>query len=88
MQKSIPNKPGYYWAKWKIAAEGTYEGDELTPAHDFEIVQVNANVLRWDEIKPGEADYDERFFVSVPGVRETQWLDCFVWGKRVAYLKP
>lgn len=83
----LPYRPGYYWAKWKIAADGTHEGDELTPAHDFEIVQVNANVSHWADCKPGEADYDERFSVSVPGVRETQWLDCFVWGELVADLR-
>lgn len=27
----MPTTPGYYWAKWRIAADGTREGDELTP---------------------------------------------------------
>lgn len=78
----IPAKPGYYWAKWKIAADGTHEGDELTPAKTWEIVQVNANVLGWED---DPAD-DEALSVSVPGVRETQWRDCFVWGPLVAPL--
>lgn len=83
----MPDRPGYYWAKWQIAADGTHEGDDLTPADDFEIVQVNANVLGWDEIKPGEAGYDERLSVFVPGVRETQWPMDFIWGERVSDLR-
>lgn len=78
----IPLKPGYYWAKWRIAADGTHEGDDLTPSDIFEIVQVNWNYLGWEE-NPAE---DEALSVSVPGVRETQWRDCFVWGEFVANL--
>lgn len=85
--KPLPDKPGYYWAKWKIAADGTHEGDDLTPAREFEIVQVNANMAGWESVEPHQADYDERLSVSVPGVRETQWLDCFVWGERVSDLR-
>jgi len=86
-RNQLPLKPGYYWAKWKIAADGTHEGDELTPSGQFEIVQVNANVSGWDEITPDHAGFDERLSVSVCGVRETQWPDCFVWGDFVADLK-
>lgn len=77
---SIPMKPGYYWAKWRIASNGTHEGDELTPSDKWEIVQVNANFLCWED-DPAE---DEALSVSVPGVREMQWRDCFVWGEFVA----
>lgn len=31
-----PTKPGWYWAKWKIATEATHDGDELTPSERFE----------------------------------------------------
>lgn len=77
---SIPLKPGYYWAKWRIASDGTHEGDDLTPSGKWEIVQVNANVMSWED-NPTE---DEALSVSVPGVRETQWRDGFVWGEFVA----
>jgi hypothetical protein len=73
-----PTKPGYYWAKWLIAADGTHEADELTPSDTWEIVQVNEN-----SDDPADAEY---LSVSVPGVRETQWPDCFVWGQYVAPL--
>lgn len=73
---NVPMKPGYYWAKWQKAAAGTHEGDELTPAINWEIVQVNANHMCWED-DPAE---DEALSVSVPGVRETQWRNCFEWG--------
>lgn len=76
MNKKIT--PGYYWAKWRIATDATHEGDELTPSDQWEIVQVNDN--------NGEPGTGEELSVSVPGVREVQWPDCFVWGARVADL--
>lgn len=79
----IPLKPGYYWAQWRIPADGTHEASELCPSLEWEIVQVNANQLNW-EADPAE---DEALSVSVPGVRETQWRDCFVWGEFVAPLE-
>lgn len=80
---SMPMKPGYYWAKWKIASDGTHEGDELTPSNTWEIVQVNVNVVDWED-DPSES---EALSVAVTGVRETQWRDCFVWGVKVADLE-
>lgn len=71
-----PEKPGHYWAKWRIAADGTHEGEELTPCDTWEVVQVNDN--------GGEAGSLEELSVSIPGVRETQWRDGFIWGPRVA----
>lgn len=57
----------------------THEGNELTPAHNWEIVQVNDNNV-------DDPNDDEYLSVSVAGVRETQWRDCFVWGEFVAPL--
>ncbi len=74
----MPTKPGYYWAKWRIATDETHEGDELTPCDDWEIVQVNDN--------GGEPGTLTELSVSVHGVRETQWRDQFVWGSYVAPL--
>lgn len=83
--KPMPMAPGYYWAKWKIASDGTHNGDELTSApHHWEIVEVNGNALDWED-NPEEL---EALSVSVPGVRETQWRDGFVWGRFVAKLNP
>lgn len=75
---AMPAAEGYYWAKWRIASDDTHEGDELTPSDEWEIVQVNNN--------GGEYGTLEEFSVSVHGVRETQWRDCFVWGSFVAPL--
>jgi len=75
----VPTKEGHYWAKWRIAADGTIEGDEITPSDIWEVVQVNIN---------GGTDPETYLSVSVPGVEKTQWLDCFVWGPRVADYQP
>lgn len=76
MPETKPTKPGFYWALWLKAAPGTHEGDALTPQEDWEVVEV------WDNFLGDacEADACEKFGVSVPGVRETQWLDNFKWG--------
>src|SRR5262245_13750244 len=73
---NIPTKPGFYWALWVKASYGTHAGDELTPAHDWEVVEVFDNC----PMACCEADQVEKFGVNVPGVREAQWLDCFKWG--------
>lgn len=70
---------GYYWAKWRIASDGTHEGEDLTPSDKWEIVQVNDNNVE-------DRNDDEYLSVSVPGVRETQWRDGFVWGEFVSPL--
>ena len=75
----VPTSPGFYWALWLTAAPGTHEGDQLTPASSWEVVEVWEN-FRGD---PCEADRAEKFGVSVPGVREAQWLENFRWGLRV-----
>lgn len=77
---TIPLKPGYYWAKWRIPSEGTHEGSDLCPSDKWEIVQVNANSLY-------SADNPEALSVSIPGVRETQWRDGFIWGPFVCSLE-
>lgn len=76
----IPARPGYYWALWTKAADGTHEGDDLTPAVTWEIVQVNDNNV-------DDPEDDEYLSVSVPGVRETQWRENFSWGARVCGLE-
>jgi len=48
----------------------------LTPANDWQVVEVWENFLG----QPCEADRAEKFGVSVPGVRESQWLENFKWG--------
>lgn len=69
-----PTKAGYYWALWTVAEEGTFEGNELAPALHYEIVEVWQN------------DDENGLRVSIPGVRESQTLDCFFWGEFVCPL--
>lgn len=83
-ENTFPLSPGYYWAQWRIATDETHEGDELTPSTTWEIVQVVANKLDWAET-PEDL---EALYVSIPGVREAQWRDQFVWGAFVAELDP
>ncbi len=78
-KSKIPTAPGFYWALWLTAAKGTHEGDQLTPDKNWGIVEVWENFIG----ETCEADADEKFAVSVPGVRESQWLDNFKWGSRV-----
>lgn len=78
----MPMKSGYYWAKWRIAADGTREGDDLTPSDEWEIVQVNENDTQAESPEEPEA-----LSVSVCGVETAQWRDCFVWGEFVAPLR-
>ncbi len=78
-----PLKPGYYWAQWRIPSDKTPEGIYMCPCLDWEIVQVNINSVDWAS-NPSE---NEALSVSIHGVRETQWRDCFVWGDFVAELK-
>lgn len=89
---SVPTKPGHYWARWMKAAEGTHEGDELTPAAEWEVVQVWENHIG-SECEADEECGIEKWAVSVPGVRETQWPGCFQWdigpsGKPEPILEP
>ncbi|HVL12500.1 MAG TPA: hypothetical protein VM529_08045 [Gemmata sp.] len=73
-----PSKPGFYWARWMKASEGTHEGEELAPALDWEIVEVWENHIG-DECEADAAHGVEKFAVSVCGVREAQWLRDFIW---------
>lgn len=73
--RNAPKEPGFYWALWMTASRKTHEGDELTPAAEWDVVEVWQNHV-------GPED-DETFGVSVPGVREAQWLENFIWGPGV-----
>lgn len=75
-----PTKPGYYWALWVKAADGTTEAElQVWPKTDWIIVEVWENCT-----KPRcEADRAEWLAVSVPGYDKTQWLENFKWGNPV-----
>jgi len=72
MSGAAPTREGFYWAKWRIADDGTREGEELTPSDDWEVVYLFEN-------SQDEAS-DERFMASVPGVERSQSVENFFWG--------
>ena len=75
-----PDRPGFYWAIWTSPAKKTYEAEHIAfPVPHWDVVEVWENFLG----EPCEADQAEKFAVSVPGVRETQWLHNFKWGDQV-----
>lgn len=69
----VPKTEGFYWAKWRIADDGTKEGDELTPSNEWEVVQL---------VNGGSID-EPHFYASVPGVEKVQSIENFIWGKIV-----
>lgn len=60
------------------AADGTHEGDELTPALEWEIVEVWANHIG-DTCEADAQHGVEKWAVGVCGVREAQWPRDFIW---------
>ena len=69
----IPKQPGYYWAKWKLASEGTADYDEeLLPEDNWTPVEVFMNCI--DEKDP------EHLLVSIIGVEKSQAIENFFWG--------
>jgi hypothetical protein len=72
--KTMPDKPageGWYFAKWRIADDGTRDGDELTPSNEIECVHVVQN-----SVDPEDGDH---LMVMVPGVERWQSLENFCW---------
>ncbi len=69
-----PNAPGFWWAKWKIKAEGT-EDEAESPGDEWEVMHVTLNCV--------DPDDDEYLMVMVPGVAKWQPLENFYWGDPV-----
>ncbi len=67
-----PNGKGFFWAKWRVASEGTADSDELTPSDRWEVVHVFENGLEQDE--------PEFLMAFVLGVDQVQALENFIWG--------
>jgi len=79
MTNIAPTIPGFYWAKWKIADEGTVEADELTPSDRWEPVEMIENCT--------DPSSDEQFKVFVHGVAKVQSPENFFWGPRIPDFK-
>lgn len=76
-EPSVPQEPGYYWGKWRIAEEGTADEDVLQPSDRWEAVEVLED---FDGDRPRAA--------FVPGVEKPQSLENFVWLKPIRQIIP
>jgi hypothetical protein len=74
-QPTLPQEPGYYWAKWFIPEDGT-EGLGVGEEH---FVRTNC----WEVVSVVNAygEGDEDFRVEVPGVERTQSVENFKWAQ-------
>jgi hypothetical protein len=70
----VPTAEGFYWALWRIKAEGTADESE-PPGQEWEVMHVVENCL--EETDP------EFLMVMVPGVEKWQALENFIWGDEV-----
>lgn len=69
MKYDTPTQPGFYWAKWKIADEGS---SAETTGESWEVVEVFGNDM---------LNKDLRVFVG--GEDKSQGIDNFFWGPSV-----
>lgn len=70
-----PTKSGFYWAKWRICADGTADEEMFQPEDRWCPVEVYVNT--------SDPTDDDFFRVFVLGVEKSQPIDGFVWGPRV-----
>lgn len=80
----IPDREGFFWARWKIAADGTDACPKCGHEHstwereggpdEWEVVQVVENA---------NADHPEHLMVQVLGVARWQSTEDFFWGDEV-----
>lgn len=75
----VPNKPGFYWAKWQICEDGTENEEHFQPTNLWTVVEVT-NSFGMD------TPFD--FVVDVPGYGKWQSLDNFIWAKPIKPLVP
>ncbi|RUV07980.1 hypothetical protein EOA79_02510 [Mesorhizobium sp. M1A.F.Ca.IN.020.03.2.1] len=74
--KVIPDKAGFYWAKWRIPEDGTDDEEHFVAVDWWEVVEVHDSL-----------GGDEPLRASIAGVRQTQSLENFVWHKPIAPLE-
>lgn len=69
----LPIVPGFYWAQWRIVADGsTTDQDATPPIGTWEVVEVHENCL--------DRDDPEHLLVFVGGEATSQPLENFFWG--------
>lgn len=72
--KTLPDEPGFYWAKWRICDEGTVDEAVFQPNNHWEVVEV------LDEFSGDKLP--SRVFVA--GVEKSQSIENFVWARPIA----
>lgn len=80
---AIPDHEGFYWAKWKIATEGTDKCPKC--GHEFSTWERAGEMSdEWEVVEVVENDSDhndpEYLMVQVPGVSQWQSIEDFYWG--------
>lgn len=72
--KRTPDRKGFYWAKWRIAADGTADNGEGCGGTnaEWEVVGVFENT--------NDVAAPEHLMVEVPGVAKGQPIENFFWG--------
>ena len=73
--KNMPHEEGFWWGQWKIAADGTPDGEYQTPSSEWEVMHVVENTL--------DKDDPEYLMAMVPGQSRWQPLENFYWGSQV-----
>ena len=75
LERALTKNPraGFYWAKWRIADEGTPADLCMGARAVWEVVEVFEN-----HIADGEPD---QYRVAVAGVEGSQSFENFYWGK-------
>jgi len=69
----IPKEPGFHWAQWRIAEDGTDPDQaELLPSTEWTVVEVFMNTL--DKNNP------DHLMAWVVGVAKAQAIENFFWG--------
>lgn len=74
----VPNKPGFYWAKWQICEDGTDDEENWKPSGEWIVVKVEIALL----------DKDRDLDVTVLGEPVYQSLENFIWYKPIKPLEP
>lgn len=67
-----PKLEGHYWAKWRIANDGTTDAADLLPSDHWEAVQVFQNCI--------DPEHEDFLMVTVAGVENFQSIKNFIWG--------
>ncbi len=67
---NLPDRPGFYWAQWRVSDDCVERAHDYTPSHRWEVVWVDT---------PYDDDSPEKLMCEIPGVPGQHTLEGFVW---------